>query len=46
MEIVRRSEDVVAGFDLFMFLKEKIRDYSEQCGALNYLSKLEVIFSV
>ena len=28
VQIVRRSNNAVAGFDLFMFLKEKIRDYS------------------
>ena len=28
VQIVRRPNDAVAGFNLFMFLKEKIRDYS------------------
>ena len=27
-QIVRRPNNAVAGFNLFMFLKEKIRDYS------------------
>ena len=29
VQIVRRPNKTVAGFDLFMFLKEKIRDYSD-----------------
>ena len=28
VQIVRRTNNAVPGFDLFMFLKEKLRDYS------------------